>query len=202
MQHKTAHTLEPVHDIIARRWSCRAFDANKPVSRAQILSLLEAARWAPSCFGDEPWRFIVWDKNSDRAAWEKAFHCLGEWNQNWVKNAPVLLAVTANSLFRKNGQPNRWGQYDSGAAAENLCLQAVAQGLMAHQMGGFDETKLRETYGIPAQYACMAMIAVGYQTEETVLNDELKQLETAPRSRTPLGVLFFENGWDQPVKTE
>lgn len=202
MQHKAAHTLEPVHDIIARRWSCRAFDANKPVSRAQIVSLLEAARWAPSCFGDEPWRFIVWDRNSDHAAWEKALHCLGEWNQNWVKNAPVLLAVTANSLFRKNGQPNRWGQYDAGAAAENLCLQAVAQGLMAHQMGGFDEAKLRATYGIPAQFACMAMIAVGYQTEETVLDDELKQLETAPRARTPLGVLFFENGWDQPVKTE
>lgn len=202
MQHKSAQTLEPIHDILARRWSCRAFDAAKPVSRPQIVSLLEAARWAPSCFGDEPWRFMVWDKNSDQAAWEKAFGCLVEWNQNWVKNAPVLLLVTANSLFRKNGQPNRWGQYDSGAAAQNLCLQAVAQGLMAHQMGGFDEAKLRATYGIPAQYACMAMIAVGYQAEETVLNDELQALEIAPRTRTPLGVLFYENAWEQPVRTE
>ncbi|MBS4095293.1 MAG: nitroreductase family protein [Sulfuricella sp.] len=202
MQHKTAQTLEPVHDIIERRWSCRAFDAAKAVSRAHLVSLLEAARWAPSCFGDEPWRFMVWDRNSDRAAWEKAFGCLGEWNRNWVKNAPVLLLSTANSLFRKNGQPNRWGQYDTGAAAENLCLQAVALGLAAHQMGGFDEAKVRETFAIPAQYACMAMIAVGYQAEESVLDDELKTLETAPRARTPLGVLFYENGWEQPVRTE
>ncbi|MDP2879630.1 MAG: nitroreductase family protein, partial [Sulfuricella sp.] len=97
MQTKTASTQVDIHDIIARRWSCRAFDASKPVSREQIVALLEAARWAPSCFGDEPWRFIVWDKNSDAAAWQEAFDCLGEWNQNWVKNAPVLMLTTANS---------------------------------------------------------------------------------------------------------
>jgi nitroreductase len=200
MQTKTASTQVDVHDIIAKRWSCRAFDASKPVSREQIVSLLEAARWAPSCFGDEPWRFIVWDKNSDAAAWQKAFGCLGEWNQNWVKNAPVLLLSTANSLFRRDGSPNRWGQYDTGAAAENLCLQAVASGLMAHQMGGFDVEKTRSTFNIPEEFALMAMIAVGYQGEPEVLNDELKELELAARARTPLGVHFFEGDWGVPVK--
>ncbi|MHB1591937.1 MAG: nitroreductase family protein [Sulfuricella sp.] len=202
MQTKTASTQVDVHDLIARRWSCRAFDATKPVSREQIVSLLEAARWAPSCFGDEPWRFIVWDKNSDAAAWQKAFGCLVEWNQNWVKNAPVLILTTANSLFRKNGNPNRWGQYDTGAAAENLCLQAVASGLMAHQMGGFDEDKMRSAFKVPKEFACMAMIAVGYQGEPEVLNDnqELKELELAERARTPLGVHFFEGDWGVPVK--
>lgn len=201
MRTKTASTQVDVHDLIARRWSCRAFDASKKVSREQIVSLLEAARWAPSCFGDEPWRFIVWDRNSDAAAWQKAFDCLGEWNRNWVKNAPVLLLVTANSLFRKNGNPNRWGQYDSGAAAENLCLQAVASGLMAHQMGGFDEDKVRSAFKIPADFACMAMIAVGYQGEPEVLDGELKALELAERARTPLGVHFFESDWGVPVKS-
>lgn len=200
MQTKTASTQVDVHDIIARRWSCRAFDASKPVSREQIVALLEAARWAPSCFGDEPWRFIIWDKNSDAAAWQKAFDCLGEWNQNWVKNAPVLILTTANSLFRRDGSPNRWGQYDTGAAAENLCLQAVASGLMAHQMGGFDVEKTRSTYNIPKEFALMAMIAVGYQGEPEVLNDELKELELAARARTPLGVHFFEGGWGVPAK--
>jgi len=200
MRTKTASTQVDVHDLIAKRWSCRAFDAAKPVSREQIVSLLEAARWAPSCFGDEPWRFVVWDRNSDAAAWQKAFGCLGEWNQNWVKNAPVLLLVTANSQFRKNGNPNRWGQYDSGAAAENLCLQAVASGLMAHQMGGFEEDKVRSTFKIPAEFACMAMIAVGHQGEPEVLDDELKALELAERARTPLGVHFFEGDWGVPVK--
>ena len=200
MQTKTASTQVDVHDIIARRWSCRAFDASKPVSREQIIALLEAARWAPSCFGDEPWRFIVWDRNSDEAAWQKAFGCLGEWNQNWVKTAPVLLLSTAYSLFRKNGTPNRWGQHDTGAASENLCLQAVASGLMAHQMGGFDEEKTRLAFNIPKEFALMAMIAVGYQGEPEVLNDELKELELADRSRTLLGVHFFEGDWGVPVK--
>ncbi len=200
MQTKTASTQVDVHDLIARRWSCRAFDASKPVSREQMVSLLEAARWAPSCFGDEPWRFIVWDRNSDEAAWQKAFDCLGEWNQNWVKNAPVLMLTTANSLFRRDASPNRWGQYDTGAAAENLCLQAVASGLMAHQMGGFDVEKTRCAFNIPAEFALMAMIAVGYQGEPEVLNDELKELELAARARTPLGVHFFEGDWGVPVK--
>lgn len=200
MQTKIASTQVGVHDLIARRWSCRAFDASKPVSREQIVALLEAARWAPSCFGDEPWRFIVWDRNSDEAAWQKAFACLGEWNQNWVKNAPVLMLSTATSLFRKNGTPNRWGQHDTGAASENLCLQAVALGLMAHQMGGFDEEKTRLAFNIPKEFALMAMIAVGYQGEPEVLNDELKGLELAARLRTPLGEHFFEGGWGVPVK--
>jgi nitroreductase len=200
MQTKTASTQVEVHDLIDRRWSCRAFDADKKVSRKQIVSLLEAARWAPSCYGDEPWRFIVWDRNSDEAAWQKAFDCLGEWNQNWVKNAPVLMLSTANSLFRRDGSPNRWGQYDTGAAAENLCLQAVASGLMAHQMGGFDVGKTRSAFNIPKEFALMAMIAVGYQGEPEVLNDELKELELAARARTPLGVHFFEGDWNVPVK--
>lgn len=199
MQHKTAQTQADIHELIARRWSCRAFDATRPVGREQIVSLLEAARWAPSCFGDQPWRFIVWDKNSDAAAWRKAFDCLGEWNQNWVKNAPVLILTTAASVFSKNGKPNHWGQYDTGAAAENLCLQAVAMGLMAHQMGGYDADKTRQVFNIPAQFACMAMIAVGYQAEADVLDDELRQLELAPRARSPLGTHFFEGGWGIPA---
>ena len=202
MQHKTASTQVDVHDRIARRWSGRAFAANKKVGREQVVSLLEAARWAPSCFGDEPWRFIVWDRNNDAAAWQKAFDCLGEWNQNWVKNAPVLVLVTANSQFRKNGSPNRWGQYDSGAAAENLCLQAVASGLMAHQMGGFEEDKVRSAFKVPKEFALMAMIAVGHQGEPEVLDDELKELELAARARTPLGEHFFEGDWGVPVKSE
>lgn len=199
MQHKIAHTQAPIHDLLARRWSCRAFDPGKPVSREHLIALLEAARWAPSCYGDEPWRFLVWDRNRDQTSWQRAFDCLGEWNQQWVRNAPVLLLATADSLFRKNGNPNRWGQYDTGAAAENLCLQAVALGLMAHQMGGFDADRIRQAFAIPEQFACMAMIAVGYQAEADILNEELKRLELAPRSRSPLGERFFEGGWNVPV---
>lgn len=200
MTDKRAVTQVPIHDIIAQRWSGRAFDAHQPVSREQIIALLEAARWAPSCFGDEPWRFIVWNKNTDAAAWQKAFACLGEFNQQWVKNAPVLLLSIASMLFRENGKANRWGQYDTGAAAENLSLQATTLGLMVHQMGGFDVGKARQTFNIPVQYECMAMIAVGHPAAPETLTEDLKLREVAQRQRRPLQECFFENEWEVPVR--
>src|SRR5690349_12704693 len=107
---KPAITQVPIHDLIANRWSGRAYDPAKPVSREQIITLLEAARWAPSCYGDQPWRFIVWDKNTDAASWQRGFECLAPGNQAWVQHAPVLLLTIADSLFNHNSQPNRWAQ--------------------------------------------------------------------------------------------
>lgn len=199
MTHKPAITSVPIHDIIARRWSGRAYDAGKPVAREHLLSILEAARWAPSCFGDEPWRFLVWDKFHDAATWERAFACLAEGNQAWVKNAPVLMLVVADGVFRRNGSPNRWGQYDTGAASENLCLQATALGLMAHQMGGFDPERIRAEFSIPESFTCMAMIAVGHPADSSVLQGELRQWEEAPRARQPFGELCFDGGWGKPL---
>jgi nitroreductase len=170
------------------------------VSQEQIITLLEAARWAPSCFGDEPWRFIVWDKNTDAKSWQLAFDCLVPGNQTWVKNAPVLMLICADSLFGHNQKANRWGQYDTGAAAENLCLQASSMGLMAHQMGGFDADAAREAFKIPAQITPMAMLTVGYEGDANSLPDELKTRELAARKRKPLGEVFFTGTWGKPVK--
>ncbi len=194
-----ASTQVAINQTIANRWSGRAFDAAKPVSKEQILSLCEAARWAPSCFGDEPWRFLVWDKNSNADAWQKAFDCLAPSNQTWVKNAPVLLLVCADTLFGHNQTPNRWAQYDTGAAGENLCLQAADLGLMAHQMGGFNVDAAREAFAIPAQFTLMAMVAVGYAGDANLLPDELKARELAPRKRKPIGDLFFDSAWNQSI---
>jgi nitroreductase len=194
-----AVTQVPINEVIANRWSGRAFDATKAVTKEQILSLCEAARWAPSCFGDEPWRFMVWDKNSNADAWQKAFDCLVPGNQDWVKNAPVLLLVCADTLFGHNQKPNRWAQYDTGAAAENLCLQAADLGLMAHQMGGFNVDATREAFAIPAQFTLMAMVAVGYAGDANQLSDELKARELAARKRKPLADLFFDSAWNQSI---
>ena len=194
-----ASTQVAINQTIANRWSGRAFDSAKPVSKEQILSLCEAARWAPSCFGDEPWRFLVWDKNSNAEAWQKAFDCLAPSNQTWVKNAPVLLLVCADTLFGHNQTPNRWAQYDTGAAGENLCLQAADLGLMAHQMGGFNVDAAREAFAIPAQFTLMAMVAVGYAGDANQLPDELKTRELAARKRKPIGDLFFDSAWNQSI---
>lgn len=199
MLKKLAQTQAPILDIIAQRWSPRAFDAAKSVSKEQIISMLEAARWAPSCFGDEPWRYIVWNKHTDAAAWQRAFDCLGEFNQQWVKNTSVLLLATASHVFRHNGAPNKWHAYDTGAASENLCLQATALGLKAHQMGGFDADKIRQEFAIPEGVSCLAMIAVGYQTEPDVLDGEQKEKELAERTRQPLEENFFEHAWGNGI---
>ncbi|MFT6394788.1 MAG: nitroreductase [Methylophilaceae bacterium] len=196
---KPATTQAPVHDIIANRWSPRAYDASKPVSQAQIISMLEAARWAPSCFGDEPWRFIVWDKNKDAAAWEKAFDCIVQGNQGWAKDAPVFVLICAGTLFEQNQKPNRWGAYDTGAAAVSLSLQATSMGLVTHQMGGFDGEKTRAAFNIPEQFEMMSMMAVGYIADVDALPEEAKERTLAPRKRKPLGELFYEGVWNQSI---
>jgi nitroreductase len=196
---KPALTQVEINPIIAARWSPRAYDANKPVTQAQIIALLEAARWAPSCFGDQPWRFIVWDKNTDAITWQQAFDCIVPNNQVWVKDAPVLILACADTLFSHNQTPNRWAQYDTGAAVENLCLQATSMGLVVHQMGGFNGDKTRQAFSIPEQYVPMAMLTVGYEGDANNLPEELKQRELAPRKRNELGALFFSQAWGKPV---
>lgn len=196
---KPAITQQPIHELIANRWSGRAYDASQGVSQAQVISLLEAARWAPSCFGDQPWRYVVCNKADNLQAWQAAFDCLVPGNQSWAVNAPVLLLICADTLFSHNDKPNKWAPYDTGAATENLCLQATALGLMAHQMGGFDADKARATFNVPERYQILAMVTVGYQADVESLTGETKERETAARSRKPLNELFFNGQWDQSI---
>jgi len=195
MQDRLAQTSKPIHDLLARRWSPRAFDPNRPVSRDQLKVLLEAGRWAPSCNGDEPWRYLIWDKGRDAAGWQKAYDCLSENNKKWVKNVPLLMLSCAGSNFEATGKPNRWTQHDTGAASVSMALQAVAMGLVVHQMGGWDVEKARAAFAIPADYTPMAMIAVGYQTSADILDEETKAKELRPRARKPIAERFFEGGW-------
>ena len=200
MLEKPAPTSRPIHDLLARRWSSRAFDPKRQVTREQLLTLLEAGRWAPSCNGDEPWRYLIWDKSRDAEGWQKAFDCLSDNNKKWVKNVPVIMLSCAGSIFGATGKPNRWTQHDTGAASVSMALQATAMGLMVHQMGGFDADKARAAFDIPADYSPMAMIAIGYQAEPDTIDDpEVKKKELAPRARKPLAEKFFEGGWGKGV---
>ena len=199
MSAKPATTQEPIHDIIAQRWSGRAFDDSKPVSHHAVISLCEAARWAPSSYGDEPWRYLIWDKLTDPTGWHGAFSCLAESNQVWVKRAPLLMLSLANKNFRHNSEPNRFAQHDTGMASMGMVLQAVALGLMAHQMGGFDSTKIRDEFAIPEEFTCMAMIAIGHPASAEILEGDLKTRELAPRVRQPLGQHFFSGAWGKGI---
>lgn len=196
---KRAVTNEPINELLAKRWSPRAFDPEKMVSRKDIISICEAGRWAPSSMGDEPWRYIVWDKFHDEENWQKAFDCLVEWNKGWAKNAPVLLASFADHKFRYKGKHNRHAQHDTGAASENICLQATSLGLMAHQMGGFDADLLKKVFNVPNDLIPMSMIAIGYQAEIEVLDEKYRDDELADRNRRPIGITFFDSEWEKPI---
>lgn len=199
---KTIQTQQSIHELIAKRWSGVAYDANKQVDQSTITALLEAAQWAPSCYGDQPWRFIVFDKATDEAAWEQALSCIVPGNAGWAKNAPLLILSTADTILSKTGKANRWGEYDTGAATLNLSLQAAAEGLMVHQMGGFDADKSVELFNIPEQYTPMAFLAVGYQLPEDQIPDDLKPREYGERSRNSLAVNMFEGSWDKPYSAD
>jgi nitroreductase len=200
MEERKALTSVPIHDLLAKRWSPRAFDVSRPVAREQLHVLLEAARWAPSCNGDEPWRYLIWDRSRDPEGWQKAFECLSEGNKKWVKNVPLLMLSCAGSVFAHNGKPNRYGPHDTGAASACLALQGAALGLAVHQMGGYDAAKARAAFAIPEEYTPMAMIAIGYQTSPDVLDEDTRQKELKPRSRKPLETHFFESGWSEGVR--
>ncbi len=200
MQDRKAITSVPINELAAKRWSPRAFDESRGVTRAQITALIEAGRWAPSCFGVEPWRFLLWNRTDDAAGWQQAFDCLSENNRKWCHKVPLLMLACAGAKFEHNGQPNRWAQYDTGMAALSLTVEAVAQGLVAHQMGGFDIAKTRAAFAIPEDFMPMAMIAVGYQAApETIVDEETRQKELKPRGRKPAAERFFAGSWGRPA---
>lgn len=200
MQHKPAITRVKIHDIIQERWSPRAFDPDRTVSHDVLLALLEAARWAPSCFNDQPSRFVVCDKATDATGWQQALAILADKNRLWAKNAPVLILAVAMENFNHNGQPNRWAMYDTGAASVSLCLQATAMGLIVHQMGGFDAEKAREVFNLPGDCMPMAMMAVGYQADVDALDDDYKEAELAARSRIALNERFYAGQWGSGIE--
>lgn len=199
MEDRPAQTSVAIHDLLAKRWSPRAYDAEREITREQLGALLEAARWAPSCNGDQPTRYLIWERRRDPEGWQKAFDCLSENNRKWVKNVPVLMLSCGGSVFAHNGKPNRYGAHDTGAASMSLALQGAALGLAVHQMGGYDAAKAREAFAIPAEYTPMAMIAVGCQASPDVLDEETKAKELKPRSRKALSELFYEGGWGKAV---
>lgn len=193
---KPAITDHPIHELLASRWSPRAF-TERNLSDDEIDTLLESARWAASCFNAQPWRFIVASRQQGEA-FDALVGCLMEANQAWAKNAAVLILVVAASKFERNGKDNRHAGYDSGAAAAQLTAQATAMGLAVHQMAGFDAGKAREVYAIPDDFEPMAVMALGHPGEPESLPEAYQERERAPRSRKPLSEIAFSGTWGNP----
>ena len=189
-------TDHPVHELISRRWSPYAF-ADRRVSATDLRSLFEAARWAPSSYNEQPWRFIVATKD-DPAAFERLLSCLSEGNQAWAKVAPVLALGVVSYNFERNGKPNPAAEHDLGLAAAHICFEATARGLSVHQMIGILPDRAREVYKIPQGFAAKTGIAIGYAGDPKRLPEPLQQRDAQRRQRKPLPQVIFAGDWGRP----
>lgn len=192
---KPAVTQYPIHDLLKRRWSPRAF-SNRRIEPDTLRSLLEAARWAPSSYNEQPWAFIVATKQ-DQAEYARLLSCLVDGNVQWAQHAPVLMVSVAKLYFDEGHERNRHALHDVGLAAANLVTQATALGLAVHQMAGIFPDKVRELYGIPEDYEPVAGIALGYPGDPQSLPERLSKRELGPRERRPLAEFVFSGRWGQ-----
>ncbi|MGA8089132.1 MAG: nitroreductase family protein [Terracidiphilus sp.] len=189
-------STEGVLPVILERWSPRAF-ADQDVSPADLKTIFEAARWAPSSFNEQPWRYFVGHRNSE--TYKKIFNTLVPFNQAWVRSAPVLILGVAKTRFSHNDSPNNYAIHDLGAADGFITLQAAAMGIATHQMAGFDQAKARETFEIPETYAIGSVMAMGYHGDLSSLSEHYQAQEQSPRSRKPLSEIVLSS-WDHPAE--
>ncbi|QFU85636.1 nitroreductase family protein [Amycolatopsis sp. YIM 10] len=190
---KDAETSVPVHDLIRRRWSPRALDETAEVSRAQLTALLEAARWAPSYGNTQPARYLVGFRGDKTFA--GILSTLNSGNQSWAHRAGALLIGAVVTENEKGDIP--YAEYGLGLASENLVLQAIAEGLVAHQMAGFDPHLVRREFDLPDEVSPLVAIAVGTPGDPAQLDERRRDRELAPRRRLPLSEFAFTDRWGQ-----
>ncbi len=186
-----------LHELIRQRWSPRSF-ASRPVDRGVVRTLLEAARWAPSAYNTQPWRYIVAFREEGEG-FSRLLGCLMDVNQVWAKNAPVLLVSLARTLHDHNGKPNRWAWHDVGAANAQLTIQATAMGLAVHPMAGYDPDAVRALYTLDDLFELVTVLALGYPGSPDLLDASLRERELAPRQRKPLEEIAFVDVWGKPL---
>ena len=191
------NVLVPEHSILpvlTQRRSPRAYTA-QPVPTETLQQLFTAAASAASCYGEQPWRFIVGSKSTSPAAFEKILGTLAPFNQTWVQKAPVLAISIAKTNFSHDNNPNAWARHDVGQAVATLAVQAAALDLQVHQMAGFSAEAARTAFGIPEGYEPVAVFTIGDPGDLDAMSDDARARELAPRTRKPLAEFMFEGGW-------
>lgn len=183
-----AKTNHPINELIKRRWSPRSF-SSEPVESDVLCSLFEAARWAPSCYNDQPWYFILGSRETSPSVYDDLMDCLVEGNQEWAHSAPVLALSVARKQFDFKDEPNRHARHDVGLAVENLVIEAMDRGLFVHQMAGFVEEKARAKFEIPQSHDPVAAMAIGYPDVDS---DDVEG-----RDRKPLEEMVFGETWGE-----
>lgn len=190
--------LYPIHPLLKRRWSPRAYGA-QPVEEEKIHLLFEAARWAASAMNEQPWRFI-YSVKENRDRYNRLFECLNDGNKVWAVSAPLLILAMVKTHFEKSNKPNRWAFHDLGLAVGNLTAQASALDLYVHNMAGFSVEKARELFDLPADLEPVTMIAVGYIGDLSLLPDDLRKREIEPQMRKLPEEIILTPGEREPLK--
>ena len=180
----------PIEEMFLQRWSPRAF-TGEAMDQASLLSIFEAARWAPSSYNSQPWRFIY--AHRETPAWEKLLGLLTPGNQSWAKAAAVLVIAVSKKTMAPRGEevPSYSHSFDAGSAWQNLSLQATNMGWHTHGMVGFDMVRAAAELGVPDGYRMEAAIAIGRQGERSVLSEQYAGMEQ-PNGRNPVGSFAFE----------
>ena len=193
---KTAETSIPVAGLIAERWSPRAYDESAVVTPSQVRALLEAARWAPSSGNTQPARYLLGLRGTP--SFDRILATLDSGNRAWAHRAGLLLIGVTVTKNEKGDIP--LAEYGLALASENLVLQAVELGLIAHQMAGFSPDAVRDFFALPADAIAKVAIAVGSAADPSVLGDERSvEREKAPRKRIPLEEFAFTEEWGTPA---
>ncbi len=177
----------PLLDLIEKRWSPRAISP-EPIDREDVAAVIDAARQAPSCFNEQPWRFIV-AQDEESLGVLRSF--LTEKNHRWAGKAPVLILILAHRFFKASGKPNRWNMFDSGTAWGFLSLEALRRGYVTHAMAGYKRIMATETLKIPEDYDVIAMVAMGRYGNPDDLDEDLKA-EEQPSDRNPLEEVLLD----------
>lgn len=177
-----------IHPLFLDRWSPRAMSGEK-ITKKELMSLFEAARWAPSSFNNQPWRFIYAQRGTKH--WKPIFNLLVEGNQSWCKNAAVLMVLISRDTFEYKNKPARTHSFDTGSAWENFALQGAKQGLVVHAMEGFDYDKAKKVLKIPKGYTVECMIAVGKSGNVKDLPERAQKIES-PNTRKKVSEFTFE----------
>lgn len=178
----------PIANILLDRWSPRAM-TGEPIAQQELMVLFEAARWAPSSYNYQPWRFLYARRDSKH--WQTFFDLMVEFNQTWAKNAAALVVFISRTLFDFNGDPAPTHSFDTGAAWENLALQGSMNGLVVHGMQGFDYERARTVLNIPDGFQVEAMCAIGKPADPSTLPEGLRAKE-APSDRRKLDETICE----------
>jgi nitroreductase len=185
----------PILPQFTERWSPRAF-ADKPVTEEQVLTLLEAARWAPSASNLQPWRFFYGVKGEPE--FDTLLSLLIPFNEGWAKNAGALIFITSVKTFDGERQ-NTTNSFDAGSAFMSLSLQAHALGLVVHGMAGIEYDKAPVVLDLPENLKVEAAVAIGYQGDASTLADFL-QVREAPSQRQPLSDIAFKGKFTGEIK--